>query len=229
MVVGQPGQLGCALRAREYGHRLPASAQQGGNPGIVGPEVAVGVVAPGGDHGIDGRRAVVLFDGRFGIDVEQLPDDVEHQCGVLGRGLDQAAVAACHDAQQVEEADQRDVAGHDDQHAAGLSDGERGVELQPSAERLLLQHLVAQGLHGAADVVGGEPSVLRARLGDNAAARVVASERVQALTQRGKEFDRVFHYGKDNTSHRIPNAKCALLLFFHSVIRIQNGSALPRV
>ena len=68
------------------------AAQQGGTAGVSGLEMAAGIVAAGGDYGIDRRGAVVEFDGDMRIDRTQRLHDILHQYGVFARGLDDAAM-----------------------------------------------------------------------------------------------------------------------------------------
>ena len=112
-VVGQSGKLFRRLAPRKHGYRLTAAPQQGGNAGVMRPEIAVGVVAAGGDHGVDGRRSVVQADRRGRVDFAQQPHDMFHQHGILGGGLHETTVAAHKHAQQVEKTDERNVPGHD--------------------------------------------------------------------------------------------------------------------
>ena len=83
-------------------------------------------------------------DRNFGINLPQHPDDIFRQHPVLGRRLHQTAMAGGQDAQQVEEADQRNIPGHDDQHAARRRpERSRGRAMFPSRSRRSMSSAIA--------------------------------------------------------------------------------------
>ena len=178
-VVAEPFYLAGRFVSREYGDRLAAAAQQGGNPGVAGLEIAYGVVAARGDHGLDGLRTVVETDGNRRVDSAQQPDDILHECGVLARRLDRAAMSGRERAQEVEKSHERDVPGHDDEDVPGCGDGKRGVAGEPCGELPGLEHLVDQRSDGPTDVAGREPLVGRTGGLQRAARRCVVPEVAQ--------------------------------------------------
>ena len=157
-VVGERRELFVALAAREDGHRVAVAAQQRRDAAEAAAEVAVGIVAAGGDDAVDLPSPVVLLDSHPGLNLPQQRADILHQRAVLGRRLDQTAVAARHDAEQVEEADQRDVAGHDHQHAAGPPDRDSLVAREPPRKQPGVEHPAHDGPYGPPDVAGRKPA-----------------------------------------------------------------------
>ena len=182
-VVGQSGQVGFRLLAREHGCRVAAAAQQRGDARIARAEVAVGVVAARGDHGIGFGVVAREGHGCLGVDFEQQAHDVFRQHAVLGRGLHEAAVSGRHHAQQVEESDQRNVARHDDQHVGATCDGKR-VAFEPRGEPGAVEHVGAQRIHGPPDFGGREPGICGAGPGDDCGRVRIVAECRQPVAQR---------------------------------------------
>ena len=183
------------------------------------PEIAVGVVAAGGDHGVDGRRSVVQADRRGKVDFAQQPHDMFHQHGILGGGLHETAVAAHKHAQQVEKTDERDISGHDDQHAPRLRNRKGRVVSQPRLELFALQHVAGDRAHRTTDVGGRKPAVGTAGGVNDRARRIVIAETEQARAQCGKCFDRVFHGYKDTISRCNPHIFPKVVLFLQKGIQ----------
>lgn len=200
-VVGEPGELLGRLAAGKNGDRLPMPSEERGCAGVTAPESAPGVVAAGGDDGVDRRTAVVEFDGDVGVDRAQQLNRMTDQHAVLGRRFHQAAVAACDDAQKVEEPHQRNVAGHDDQHAARCGDGNR-IAGQPGFERIAPEHPVGDSGDGPADLVRREPLVRTACFADNALRLSIVAEVAEPVAQGIEKIDGLHHDNKDNVSHR---------------------------
>ena len=218
-VVGQSGKLFRRLAPRKHGYRLAAAPQQGGNAGVMRPEIAVGVVAAGGDHGVDGRRSVVQADRRGRVDFAQQPHDMFHQHGILGGGLHETTVAAHKHAQQVEKTNKRDISGHDDQHAPRLRNRKGRVVRQPRLELFALQHVAGDRAHRTTDVGGRKPAVGTAGGVNDRARRIVIAETEQARAQCGKCFDHVFHGYKDTISRCNPHIFPKVVLFLRKGIQ----------
>jgi len=108
-------------------------------------------------------------------------------------------MAGGQDAQQVEEADQRNIPGHDDQHAARHGD-RNGVGGEPCFEPVAAKHAVGDCGHGAADIRRREPAVGPAGTLRDLLRRGVAAEVGQPAAQGRKEFDCAFHGDKDSES-----------------------------
>ncbi len=178
--------------------------QQSGLPGVVRLKITAGVVAACGDDGVGFLVAVVELDGNVGVDGAQLLNDILHQHGVFGRRLDDAPMAAGDDAQQVEEPYQRDISGHDDEHAARRGGG-NGIGGEPRFERFALEHPAGDGRCGTADFLGRKPPVRPAGAVDNALCLCCVAEIAEPFAQNGKKSD-----SKDSASRGQKQA-CLLL------------------
>ena len=98
-------------------------------------------------------------------------------------------------AQHIEKSDQRDIPGHDDQHAPGFGD-RNGVGRQPLRECVAPEHPVCDGCNGAANVCGRKPAVFPARTPDYLPRAGVVAETAQTAPKPGKESDGIFHGAK---------------------------------
>ena len=98
-------------------------------------------------------------------------------------------------AQHIEKSDQRDIPGHDDQHAPGLGDRNR-VGRQPLREYVAPEHHAGDGRYGAANVRRRKPAVFPARTPDYLPRAGVFAETAQAAPEPGKESDGIFHGAK---------------------------------
>ena len=111
-------------------------------------------------------------------------------------------MAGCEDAEQIEEAYQRDISGRDHQYATRCRHG-YGVAGEPCGQGLRLQHVPGDGRGRAADILGREPRIGSAGVADRVVRPGIVAEVVQPLAEGGKEGNGVLHHRKDTLSQTI--------------------------
>ena len=118
-IVGQSLQLPGRFPPVQDRDRMAITAQKSFDPGIQAAKIPVGIIAAGGDHGIERCGPVIHCHRDIRLNLFQLVDDETHQHRIFARHFHQAAMSGRNDTQQIEKADQRNIAGHDDQNGAG--------------------------------------------------------------------------------------------------------------
>ena len=113
---------------------MAITAQKSSDPGIQAAKIPIGIIAAGGNRGIERCSPVINCDRDTRLDLFQLVDDETHQHRIFARHFHQATMSGRNDTQQIEKTDQRNIAGHDDQNGTGRQGSGALVARQPTLD-----------------------------------------------------------------------------------------------
>ena len=151
------------------------------------------VVATGCNNSIGRSASVKEFNCYLRINLVQQINSKLHKNAVLARRLDQAAVATCDYAKQIEKANKRNITGHNHQYITWGCDGQRRIAIEPRTQTILVEHLSTQSLDGVAYLAFRKPTVCCYGIIDHLTRRGVFAKVSKSLPQLDEKiYDLLF-------------------------------------